>query len=211
MSGPIRPSTSLHLTVTVLLLTGTLGATRLLSHRPPQDLAQPLDTISRQISGFTGRDNPPVTQAVMRSLLSDSYLSRTYTKSDLQADVFIAFYKQQRSGESMHSPKHCLPGAGWEIWNYGRTTVGPNAESINKYSISREGTRMLVLYWYQSKERIIASEYLGKVLLARDALMQNSTSGSIVRIIVPDEPRALDEARAFAGELIPQVQRCFGR
>ena len=70
---------------------------------------------------------------------------------------------------------------------------------------------MLVLYWYQSKERVIASEYVGKILLARDALMQNATAGSIVRIIVPDQPGALETARAFASELIPQMQRCFGR
>jgi hypothetical protein len=66
------------------------------------------------------------------------------------------------------------------------------------------------LYWYQSKTRIIASEYLGKVLLTRDALLRNSTAGSIVRIIVPDRPGEIDAARDFAAGVIPQVQHCFG-
>jgi hypothetical protein len=68
---------------------------------------------------------------------------------------------------------------------------------------------MIVLYWYQSKERIIASEYSGKILLAKDALLQNGTAASIVRIIVPDTPGALETASGFAAELIPQVERCF--
>ena len=68
-----------------------------------------------------------------------------------------------------------------------------------------------MLYWYQSKNRIIASEYMGKILLARDTLLQNSTAASIVRIIVPDQPAAFDAARNLASELILEVQRCFGR
>jgi len=48
--------------------------------------------------------------------------------------------------------------------------------------------RALVLYWYQSRDRVIASEYIGKVLLVRDALFSGRTSGSIVRIVVPDRP-----------------------
>ena len=112
----------------------------------------------------------------------------------------------------MHSPKHCLPGAGWEIWDYGSAQIPVDGSSVtvNSYSIANAGQRMVVLYWYQSKGRIIASEYTGKLLLASDALLQNSTAASIVRIIVPDQPGALEAARAMASELIPQIRRCFG-
>ena len=196
----------------LLLLGATLAASKLTDERKPEGLVKPLDSIDRHIAGFTGIENPPLGNNILAKLLSDSYLSRTYSKPGFQADLFIAFYARQRAGDSMHSPKHCLPGAGWEIWDYGSTEIPVNKASfkINKYSISHEGKRMLVLYWYQSKGRIIASEYLGKVLLARDAMLKNSTAGSIVRITVPDRPGALEQARAFASELIPQVQGCFG-
>jgi EpsI family protein len=198
---------------TVVLLATTLAAAKLTAHRKSGDLAQPLDSISRQIQGLVGLDNPPLTKGVLHELKCSSYLTRTYAKPGVQADLFIAYYAQQRAGESMHSPKHCLPGAGWEIWDYGKTNIQVNGRGfeINKYSIANSGDRRLVLYWYQSKGRIIASEYMGKVLLARDALMQNSTAASIVRIIVPDEPAALDLARGFASELIPQMQRSLGQ
>jgi EpsI family protein len=212
MNHRFRSMFSWPLVGTFVLLAATLGASKLTAHRKSEILVKPLDTIDRHIAGFTGTDNPPLTDHVLSRLLSDSYLTRTYHKPGIQADLFIAFYAQQRAGESMHSPKHCLPGAGWEIWDYGSAEIPVNGSSfkVNRYSISHEGQRMLVLYWYQSKGRIIASEYVGKILLARDALLQNSTSASIVRIMVPDKPGALEDARAFASELIPQVQRCFG-
>jgi EpsI family protein len=212
MKNSSRYIFSWHLVGTLLLLTATVAAARLTSHRKSALLARPLDSIDRSISGLTGTDNPPPSDHVLEKLLLTSYLSRTYRKAGIEADLFIAFYAQQRAGESMHSPKHCLPGSGWEIWDYSSADIPVNGRSfrVNKYSISHEGERRLVLYWYQSKERIVASEYMGKVLLARDALLQNSTEGSIVRIIVPDKPGALEDARAFASALIPQVQRCFG-
>jgi hypothetical protein len=69
---------------------------------------------------------------------------------------------------------------------------------------------MLMFYWYQSKTRIVASEYMGKILLARDTLLSGHTAGSIVRIMLPDTPAANAEGVAFATRLIPEVERCFG-
>jgi len=209
----MRTTFSPHFVGTFLLLGATLTVSQLTAHRKSEILPKPLDTIDRQISGFAGTDNPPLDEHTLRALQPSSYLVRTYSKPNMRADLFIAFYQQQRAGESMHSPKHCLPGAGWEIWNYESTPVPVDGRtvSVNKYSISHEGERRLVLYWYQSRNRIIASEYWGKILLARDTLLQDSTAAAIVRIIVPDQPGTLDDARSFAAELIPQMQRCLGQ
>ena len=164
------------------------------------------------MAGFTGVDNPALTDRILAVLRPTSYISRTYRKPGLQADLFISYYAQQRAGESMHSPKNCLPGGGWEIWDYGSAEIPVNGQNfkVNKFAISNAGQRMLVLFWELSKGRVIASEYAGKVLLASDALLQNSTAASIVRIIVPDQPGALEAAKSLASEMIPEVQRCFG-
>lgn len=212
MTSRLHATFPWHVVGILVLLATTLTASKLTAHRRSDGLTQPLDTIGRTIQGFVGSENPPLDAQVLDKLKCSSYLSRTYVKDGVQADLFIAYYAQQRAGESMHSPKHCLPGAGWEIWDYGSTDIQASGRSfeVNKYSIENGGERRLVLYWYQSKGRIIASEYMGKILLARDALLQNSTAASIVRIIVPDRPGTLDYARGFAAGLIPQVQRSFG-
>lgn len=202
-----------HIAGTLGLLAATLAVSGLTADRKSEPLARPLTSIPRAMAGFTASDEPALDAETLAQLKPTSYLSRAYNRPGLRADLFIAFYSQQRAGESMHSPRHCLPGSGWEIWDYGKTTVrAANREyGVNKYSISKDRERLLVLYWYQSRDRIIASEYLGKVLLARDALMQNSTAGSIVRIIVPDRPGSLEAARELAAQVIPAMQHCIER
>jgi EpsI family protein len=198
---------------TVVLLSVTLLASSLSERRRSDDLAQPLQNIDTQLAGWRAVADEALGARVLKVLLPTSYLARTYQKGDRQLGLFVAFYAQQRAGESMHSPKHCLPGSGWEIWDYDSALipVAGRQVRVNKYSIHHEGQRMLMYYWYQSRQRIIASEYLGKLLLVRDALVDGRTAGSLVRITVPDVAGASDDAVTFASGLIPQVDRCFGR
>ena len=197
---------------TLVLLSATLGGYGLTSRRRPDSLAQPLETIDKHIAGWSAVADEPLGDAVLDRLQLTSYISREYQKQGETLGLFIAYYSQQRAGESMHSPKHCLPGSGWEIWKHDSTMVpfqGRQVE-INQYSIQNSGKRMLVFYWYQSKRRVISSEYLGKVLLAKDTLLDGHTAGSLVRIILPDTPSAPADGKAFATVLMPEVQRCFG-
>lgn len=195
----------------VLVLAATVLCDGLLARRTPQPLAVPLNSISREIAGWTAMSTLTLDEQSRKVLRATSYLGRTYRKRGGTLDLFLAFYAMQRAGESMHSPKDCIPGAGWEISRTGSADVPLLGQSIsvNAYSIQNLGTKMLVLYWYQSPDRIVANEYVGKVLLARDTLLTGHTSGSIVRLILPDAANSLGEGIAFASELMPEVQRCF--
>jgi EpsI family protein len=208
----MRSSISFPFLATTGLLGGTLLLAGLAARRIPEPLAVSLDRIDSQISGWAAFGDQQLAANTLHTLNATSYLSRTYRKGPMQLDLFIAFYAQQRAGESMHSPKHCLPGGGWEIWKHDSAFVPVNGQQteINKYSIQNSGKRMLMFYWYQAKSRIYASEYLGKILLARDTMLTGHTAGSIVRVMLPDVPEAADEGAAFASSIIPEVQRCFG-
>jgi len=185
----------------------------LTSYRHAGSLARPLESIPWELAGFVGAANPPLQEDVLKELKASNYVARTYRKGGSEADVFIAYYAQQRAGESMHSPKHCLPGAGWEIWQTEMLELPVNGQkfAVNQVSISHEGERRIVLYWYQTRDRVFASEYLGKLLLARDALLQDSTAGAILRVMVPDGPQALEAGSVLASDLILEMQHCFGR
>src|ERR1035437_9093856 len=208
----MNASISFSFTATVVLLVGTIFLGDLTARRLPSPLAVPLQQIAPDLGGWEAVRDHKLPESTLHALDATSYLSRSYRKDSRELDLFIAFYAQQRAGESMHSPKHCLPGAGWEIWKHDSALVSTDGRQyeVNKYSIQNSGTRMLMLYWYQSKSRIIASEYLGKILLAQETIPTGRTAGSIVRIVLPDVPSAGDEGVAFAASLIPQVQRCFG-
>ena len=198
--------------LTVLLLGATLAAARLSRDRRPEELARPLDTIAPRMDGWVAVEAPPLASDVLGVLKATSYLSRTYHKGNQEINLFIAFYASQRAGESMHSPRVCLPGNGWEIWQYGRVQVPVDGRqvTINKDYIQKDLRRMLVVYWYQTRSGIVANEYLGKALLVRDALLKGSTAGSVVRLTFSDTPGALEQTMSFASNLIPQIGTCLG-
>lgn len=112
----------------------------------------------------------------------------------------------------MHSPKNCLPGNGWQVWEAGEVTVNVDRKPtrINKYVVQKGSERMLVLYWYQTPHRVIASEYLGKVCLVWDSIARGHTAGSLVRLALPDSDSALAEGMSFAEVVIAEMQVCLG-
>src|SRR5579872_4947352 len=80
-------------------------------------IAPPLDRFPRAVSGWRATKEAAVEKEVRDVLRADDYLDREYTASPADtANLFVASFKSQRSGQSPHSPKNCLPGSGW-IWS----------------------------------------------------------------------------------------------
>ena len=198
--------------ITIALLSLTMGLIWWSGQRSPESLAMGLETIDPTIAGWTMVQSGSFSDRVLDRLRPTAYLSRTYRKDGKDLDLLIAYYAQQRAGESMHSPKHCLPGSGWEFEQRQSTRMEFRGRqvAVNQLVIQNGGQRLLVYYWYQSRQRIIASEYLGKVLLARDAIFSSGTAGSLVRITLPDTPEAASDGVAFAREVMRRLQKCLG-
>lgn len=196
---------------TILVLGATIAAAKVIDVRPAEELIKPLESIATDIDGWQGKPDPPLSQDILEVMAPTSYLSRTYQRGADSLNLMIAYYANQRAGESMHSPKHCLPGAGWEIVRYGSADlqVGGNRVQVNRHTIQKDTTRMAVLYWYQSPRRIIASEYLAKIYLVRDAVLERRTGGAIVRIICKEDPGMVKAAVAFAEAVATQMQFCL--
>jgi EpsI family protein len=194
---------------TALSLVATLALTALSAAREPESLARPLDTLPREIGSWSGADNPALDRATESVLKASSYLSRKYRDGDKWLDFFTAFYALQSAGETMHSPRNCLPGSGWEVWKYDTVDVPVNGGSvtINRYGVRNGASRMLVLYWYQTSDRVVASDYYAKVCLIWDAVTKSRTSGSIVRLALPDQPWATEAGIDFASRVIPEIAR----
>jgi len=200
-----------HLLLTIAILSATLGASAWVEHRSPEVLARPLDSISPQIDGWTSNGNYTFKDTIVASLDATSYLARTYRRGPDQLDMFTAFYAQQKAGESMHSPKYCLPGGGWEFSDF-RTVQLPSetgAVSINQATIQKPGSRALMFYWYQSRSRVVASEYQSKYFLVWDGLVHANPGGAIVRVLLPDRPGAQTDGLAFAAGLLKEVRKSF--
>ena len=59
---------------------------------------------------------------------------------------------------------------------------------MNRAIIMRDSQRQLVYYWYAERGRDVASEYLSKVLLLRDAILMNRTDGALIRLTTAIHP-----------------------
>jgi len=204
---------SLHLR---FLGTGCLlAAAFVITHEPrfleQEHLTIPLQSIPARIDGWTQTGDETLAGDVLEKLKPTSYLLRSYSKEGSPLGLFVVFYAAQRNGDAVHSPKHCFPGSGWEIWRKELLPL-PAARTnfeVNHYSISNAGQKLAVLYWYQSRKRIIANEYNGKLLLMKDALLEGHTSGALVRITMPDQPGYPQKAITFASEIQAAVNRCL--
>src|ERR1017187_5258774 len=138
-----NPMISQKFILTSVLLVATMATAKFTERRNPAALVVPLGTISSQLAGWSATADEKLPDRVEGTLAASSYLTRGYRRGKDELNLFIAFYEQQRAGESMHSPKHCLPGGGWEIWDYGsaQVPVGRQQVKINKYFIQHPGQR----------------------------------------------------------------------
>ena len=197
-----------HWLLLMLLLLATFGVRARLGASPVVPLRQPLAQFPNQVGPWTLESQPALTPDVIGVLKADDYMIRNYaTARGHQAQLFVAYYRTQNAGESMHSPKNCLPGSGWEPIqsDYIHLAAGPE---INRYVVENGGDRDLVLYWYQAQGRIIASEYWGKIYLVWDAMREGRRDGAIVRVLVPMLPNqsvaaATQEALTLANPSLP--------
>jgi EpsI family protein len=149
-----------------------------------------LDEFPKDIGVWRMIQQGVMEQEIKNVLRADDYITREYAASpEKAANLFVAFFKSQRAGQTPHSPKNCLPGSGW-VWTVSDTipvTVPGRAApiEINRYLVSKGESRSMVLYWYQSRDRVVASEYKAAALVAWDAIRFNRTDTSLVRVVVP--------------------------
>jgi EpsI family protein len=196
----------------LLILGSTLGLAHLADRRPADTLAEPLDTLPATLGSWWASEDRPVLPRVAEKLKATTLVSRAYKRGSQEISVFIAHYARQRAGESIHSPKNCLPGTGWTFLSQTTTVIPVEGKAIrvNLASIQGGNEKMLMLYWYQSRKRIVAREYLGKLFALRDAMIDGSTAGTLVRVMLPETRGASEDVQQFASLLIPEIQRCLG-
>ena len=181
-----RPS-ALILTVFLIAQASVFyGFSRGAESVPP---ARPLDQFPATIGSWQLVQQGVMEDEVKDVLRADDYVTRTYAKSRTEgANLFVAYFKSQRAGQTPHSPKNCLPGSGW-IWTVSDTVPisiasRPEPIVVNRYIVSKGEDKSLVLYWYQSRDRVVASEYKAAAFSVVDALRYNRTDTALVRVVV---------------------------
>jgi EpsI family protein len=205
-------------TMIAVLLAGIAGM-GFLSHGESTPPAKPLTDFPTDIGSYRAVKDFPFDADTLKVLGVTDYLNRAYyspAKGDL--GLYIGYFRTQRTGATIHSPKNCLPGAGWQPTEseiYKLSLADGRKVPVNLYVIRKDLDQEIVLYWYQSHGRVVASEYWGKFYMVVDAIRLNRTDAALVRITVPVHNGDLDAARnqaiAFAQQVALDVEQVIPR
>jgi EpsI family protein len=173
-------------------------------HRPLHDLPF--------ILGSWMGSEQPLSDRIVQAVGVSDYANRIYvSQQNGAAQLYVGYYASQRTGDTIHSPKNCLPGAGWDPIQSGYATIaipGGRQIVVNEYVIQQGLDKELVFYWYQGRGRVIASEYTGKFWMVADAISRNRTDGALVRLITPmndSEEKARARLESFAQLVFPPL------
>jgi len=175
---------------------------------------RPLSELPLHIEAWEGRSDR-FDESVYRVLGVDDSILATYRSPDGRSvQLYVGFYESQREGDLIHSPRNCLPGGGWRIVQTSREPLRVPSQAVSvdvvKLLIEKGNQSQVVLYWFQSRGRFIASEYLQKIYLVLDSITRRRTDGSFVRLMAPVGPEgvdaALDTVKSFAGRLVPILE-----
>jgi EpsI family protein len=200
--------------VTVIVLAGTALLLHARKNAEIIPARSPLSSFPKTLGVWTSTDIA-ITKDVLDVLGPGDFLLRDYQHPNISSDVtlFVAYFPSQRSGDTIHSPKNCLPGAGWTPIQSDRITValpGQAAFPANRYLIAQGEDRQLVLYWYWAHSRAVASEYSAKFYLVADSIRMRRSDGSLIRVTTPlARGETVDSAQArllsLAGNIVPLI------
>ncbi|MBX9603911.1 MAG: EpsI family protein [Bryobacteraceae bacterium] len=165
---------------------------------------KPLKGFPTSLDGWRMLQEGVIEKEIQDVLQADDLLNRTYGNGSSIASLFVAAFQSQRNGKTPHSPKNCLPGSGWvPLVSEERQVETPiGTLNVNHYQVGKGDSRSVVLYWYQSRDRSVASEYTAKLYVIADAIRYNRTDTALVRVVVPAEKGREDEAVQVGESLI---------
>jgi len=166
---------------------------------------KPVSALSAEVGSWRSSDIP-ITPAVREALGPGDYLDRRYYQPGTRnvVEFFLGYFPTQRTGNTIHSPQHCLPGAGWQFESLKHVPLQLAGKKlqVNDAVLRKGNDRLFVIYWYQAHGRTIASEYWAKFYLVADAIRMNRSDGALVRFVTPILPgETVSDARSRVVEL----------
>ncbi len=200
--------TKTFITIAILLIAAALTNFAAQSERTAPN--KPFSEFPLEIDNWKGITSE-LDEKVYNILGVEDYILANYRRpSGEMVNLYVGFYQSQKEGDIIHSPKNCMPGAGWNITETTIETVPlDNSEKsmkVIKLLLQKGPEKQIVLYWFQSRGRIISSEYMEKVWLVIDSITRHRTDGSFVRLITPvvkDETTAVNLLKEFAQKAFP--------
>jgi len=175
-------------------------------------IKQALDNFPMTLGDWTCIKTGKLSTDIEQVLGVDDYIDRSY--QSVSGDIISLYvsYFASMEGKGFHSPRNCMPGAGWDVASLKPFTLysyHPEGTPvvINQMIMQKGAEQQIVLYWYHCRGRIIRSEYMEKIYQVIDSIFKRRTDGSFVRIMAPSNKEgAINNLKEFTRHVIPLLE-----
>lgn len=179
-----------RIALSLTLLTGALLVLQLRSSGEAIPLRRPLDTFPQVVDGWRGAQGALLDANTLSVLKATDYVLRRYQNpAGRNLWLFIGYWDSQRKGAQPHSPKNCLPGAGWEPVEASRVAIPLGGSfapiTVNRYLIQKDRDQQIVFYWYHSQGHAVAGELTARFELIKNSIVRHRTDGALIRVTSP--------------------------
>jgi len=199
----------------VAILVSAIIANITLSRPETQVSRTALERFPKSLGAWQSIDEQTIDERSMDVLMVDDYMMRSYYNKDNNKiiNLYIGYFKSQREGKQIHSPRQCLPGAGYFIEGKEIIEIATDNENtkkvpVNLFIMRKENERQVFLWWYQGRGRIYASEYMNKYYQVIDAMKNRRTDGALVRVgmtVEGDVHTSQEILTGFVKKILPSL------
>lgn len=199
-------------TVALMALLLTFGLSQGIEFRHKVPIEKPFSQFPSQVGQWKGT-RETMERQFREALNFSDYIIEDFTNPQGKTvNLYVAYYQDQRKGESIHSPETCFPMNGWKFEETGTTYVyldgGKPLFPVNRAFIEKEGTRELSYFWFPQRGRILTKLYQLKIFTFWDSLTEHRTDGALVRLVTPlysneKLQNADGRLQAFTREIVP--------
>lgn len=183
----------------------------------PVAIKKPLSSFPQVVGNYRLSDSFQSSADVIELLGVNDYIQYNYVAdSGDRINLYVGYYRAVGVDGGYHSPKNCIPGGGWGIdtaktVDLNAGTEGRKTSSVSQMLIRNGAQYQVVLYWYQNRGRIIASEYWEKIFQVVDAIALGRRDGTFVRIMANAGdgariPTTEKQVRHFAEKVMPLLE-----
>jgi EpsI family protein len=179
--------------------------------KPLSEFPIKIGTWDRAIS-----NKPQLSSTAIEMIGADDYLCDNYAiKGGPSVNLYISYFKCLGKRGGYHSPKNCLPGSGWNITKVEQLQLKTSqlpvrSVNVNLLTVQKGNQKQMVIYWYNQRGRIVASEYLGKIYLIADSILKRRRDASFIRIMALSEDRnsfeTIKKLKDFAEKVIVTLE-----
>lgn len=206
---PKRMLSNLRIVIVFLLFIITFALLQVSDSVKETPIKKGLNTFPQETGKWTLTNTRRLSNRVIKMIGVDDYIDYDYAAPDGSiVNLYVSYFNGKTGG--YHSPRNCLPGSGWNVVNIKPLKLDINNSEtgpfqVNLMIVQKGIDKQVVVYWYQNRGRIIASEYWGKIYLVLDSIFKRRKDGSFIRIMAPVYKDSIDETAGYLKEFAERV------